>query len=186
MARCQKFFAFAVWPTPHRFWSGRARQTVNKPPAGAAIPIGFQKVGTDPVGVRRWWNAVGKVVLLLAKLSVSIPDDLKELLDARSESEGTPVSHLVTDALRAYFAQPAEEERQEVPSPTPPAAGSSEEIRQIQEYLWDLHQSYERTRSSVLVLYETALQGGNLAGIPPESSFKKPPWPKPRPRPSSP
>ena len=161
---------------------------MNNPPAGAAIPIGFQKVGTGPVAVRRWRDTVGKVVLLLAKLSVSIPDDLKELLDARSESEGTPVSHLVTDALRAYFAQGSEE--QEKPGPTPPPlAGSSEEVRQIQEYLWDLYLSYDRTRSAALALHHWADkegQGQAVLGIPPESVAKKPPWPKPRPRPSSP
>lgn len=159
-----------------------------QPPAGAVIPTGFQKVGTGTVGVRRWWDAVGKVVLLLAKLSVSIPDDLKELLDARSESENTPVSHLVADALRAYFAQPSEEQQKEEPSPPPPVAGSSEEIRQIQEYLWDLYLSYDRTRSAALALHHWADkegQGQAVLGIPPESTAKKPPWPKPRPRPSS-
>ena len=161
---------------------------MNNPPAGAAIPIGFQKVGTGPVAVRRWWDTVGRVVLLLAKLSVSIPDDLKELLDARSESENTPVSHLVTDALRAYFAQPSEKP-EEGHSPTPPVAGSSEEIRQIQEYLWDLYLSYDRTRSAALALHHWADkegQGQSVLGIPPESTARKPPWPKPRPRPSSP
>jgi hypothetical protein len=110
----------------------------------------------------------------LAKLSVSIPDDLKELLDARSESENTPVSHLVADALRAYFAQPSEEQQKE--------------IRQIQEYLWDLYLSYDRTRSAALALHHWADkegQGQAVLGIPPESTAKKPPWPKPRPRPSS-
>jgi len=52
-----------------------------------------------------------------------------------------------------------------------------------------IHQSYERTRSSVLVLYHRAEDQsgeGELLGIPPDSSFRKPPWPKPRPKPSSP
>lgn len=124
------------------------------------------------------------MVLLLAKLSVSIPDDLKELLDARSESENTPVSHLVTDALRAYFAQPAEGQPKEEPSPPPPVAGSLEEIRQIQEYLWDLYLSHDRTRSAAFALYHWAEKEGEgqaVLGIPPDSTAKKPPWPKPRP-----
>jgi len=123
----------------------------------------------------------------LAKLSISIPDELKQLLEDRAETDKVPVSHVVSEALRAYFALP-EEAPEEPASPTPlsPASGA-EEIRQIQEYLWELHHSYERTRSSVLVLYHRADQSGEneLLGIPPESSFKKPPWPKPRPRPSS-
>jgi len=133
-------------------------------------------------------TAVGRAVLLLAKLSISIPDDLKALLDARSESENVPVSHLVTDALRAYFGQPLEQ--QEEPGPTPSSlADSSEEVRQIQEYLWDLYLSYDRTRSAALALHHWADkegQGQAVLGIPPESAARKPPWPKPRPRPSSP
>ena len=126
------------------------------------------------------------MVLLLAKLSISIPDELKEQLEARAESEKMPVSHVVTEALKAFFALPEAETPEKPDSPTPPASGS-EEIRQLQEYLWKLHQSYERTRSAVLVLYHRAEQDGEneLLGIPPESSFQKPPWPKPRPRPSS-
>jgi len=121
----------------------------------------------------------------LAKLSISIPDDLKELLEARAESEKMPVSHVVSDALKAYFALPNAEIPEQPDSPRP--TSSSEELRQVQEYLWELHQSYERTRSSALVLYHWAERSGEqLLGIPPESSFKKPPWPKPRPRPSSP
>lgn len=122
----------------------------------------------------------------MAKLSISIPDELKQLLEDRAETDKVPVSHVVSEALKAYFALP-EEAPEEPVSPTPPGS-SLEEIRQLQEYLWELHQSYERTRSSVLVLYHRAEQSGEnpLLGIPPESSFKKPPWPKPRPRPSSP
>lgn len=123
------------------------------------------------------------MVLTLAKLSISIPDELKDQLEARAESEKVAVSHVVSEALRTYFALPEGETPKKPDSPTPPASGS-EEVRQLQEYLWELHQSYERTRSAVLVLYHRAEQDGEneLLGIPPESSFKKPPWPKPRPR----
>lgn len=125
------------------------------------------------------------MVYPLAKLSISIPDELKDQLEARAESEKVAVSHVVTEALRSFFALSQQGASEEPVSPTP-SPGSSEEIRQLQEYLWELHQSYERTRSSVLVLYHRAEQSGEneLLGIPPESSFKKPPWPKPRPRPS--
>lgn len=65
-----------------------------------------------------------------------------------------------------------------------PLAGSSEEVRQIQEYLWDLYLSYDRTRSAALALHHWADkegQGQAVLVIPPESAAKKPPWPKPRP-----
>jgi len=95
-----------------------------------------------------------------------------------------PVSRLVSEALEAYlgFSEPTTPGKQDTHVPT----SSSEEIRQMQEYLWDLYLSYERTRSSALALYYWGERSGEtLLGIPPESSFKKPPWPKPRPRPSS-
>ena len=52
----------------------------------------------------------------MAKLSISIPDELKVQLDERADAEHVPVSHVVTEALKAYFAQgPAPE--------LPPGAG---------------------------------------------------------------
>jgi len=104
----------------------------------------------------------------LAKLSISIPDELKAQLDERADAENVPVSHAVTEALRSYFGQP---------SPELPPGAESKEIRKIQEYLWDLYLSYDRTRSSAL--YHWGEREGELLGIPPESSTKKPPWPKP-------
>ena len=119
----------------------------------------------------------------MAKLSISIPDDLEQLLEERAAAEKLPVSQVVSKALRAYFALPSSEAPgTEIPTPCPDTDG----LRQVQEYLWDLHQSYDRTRSAVLVLHHLAEKNGELVAIPPESSFKKPPWPKPRPRPSTP
>lgn len=125
------------------------------------------------------------MVYPLAKLSISIPDELKDQLEARAESEKVAVSHVVTEALRSFFALPQQGAPEEPVSPTP-SPGSSEEIRQLQEYLWDFYLSYERTRASVLALHSWGERSGEmLLGIPPDSnSFKKPPWPKPRPRPS--
>lgn len=113
----------------------------------------------------------------MAKLSISIPDDLKVQLDERADSENVPVSHVVTDALKAYFAQEAAPE-------LPPGAGA-EQIRKMQEYLWDLYLNYERTRSSALAVHYWAEGQEALVGIAPETTMKKPPWPKPRPTPKS-
>ena len=125
--------------------------------------------------------------LTLAKLSISIPDDLDQLLDEKSKADKIPVSHIVTEALRAYFA--LQSDTAEEPASPTSSPDSSEGLRQIQEYLWDLYLSYDRTRSAALALHHWADkegQGQAVLGIPPESVAKKPPWPKPRPRPSSP
>ena len=111
----------------------------------------------------------------MAKLSISIPDELKAQLDERSDSEGVTVSHMVADALRAYFAQPT------IPE-SPPSLGG-DQVRQMQEYLWDLYLNYERTRSSAFAVHFWAEGQGALVGFAPESTMKKPPWPKPRPIP---
>ena len=111
----------------------------------------------------------------MAKLSISIPDELKVQLDERADAEHVPVSHVVTEALKAYFAQTTTPE-------LPPGAGG-EQIRQMQEYLWDLYLNYERTRSSALAVHHWAVGQEALVGIAPESTMKKPPWPKPRPTP---
>lgn len=106
----------------------------------------------------------------VAKLSISIPDELKAQLDERSDAEGVTVSHLVAEALKAYFDQ------------APPESGAGgPEIRQMQEYLWDFYLNYERTRSSALAVHYWAEGQEGLVGIAPESTMKKPPWPKPRP-----
>ena len=111
----------------------------------------------------------------MAKLSISIPDELKAELDERSDAEGVTVSHMVADALKAYFSQES--------TPEPPPGGGGQEIRKMQEYLWDLYLNYERTRSSALAVHHWAVGQEALVGIAPESTMKKPPWPKPRPTP---
>ena len=111
----------------------------------------------------------------MAKLSISIPDELKVQLDERADAENVPVSHVVTEALKAYFAQPTTPE-------LPPGAGG-EQFRQMQAYLWDLYLNYEGTRSSALAVHHWAEGQEALVGIAPQSTMKKPPWPKPRPTP---
>ena len=111
----------------------------------------------------------------MAKLSISIPDELKVQLDERADAENVPVSHVVTEALKAYFAQGS--------SPELPPGGGGQEIRKIQEYLWDLYLGCDRVLSSTLALHYWAEGQGGLVGIEPESTMKKPPWPKPRPTP---
>lgn len=109
----------------------------------------------------------------MAKLSISIPEELKELLDERAESDQVPVSHVVSEALRKYFELPSTE-------PQAPAAPPElvEQLQAIQDYLWQLHFSHECCRSAALNLYYWAGRSGETLGMPPDEEMPKPPWPR--------
>ncbi len=108
----------------------------------------------------------------MAKLSISIPDELKALLDEKAGDDQVPVSYVVSEALRSYFSIPSQ-------PPAPTAAPElAEELRAIKAYLWELHFSHECTRSAALNLYYWAQRSGQTMGMPPEQEMKKPSWPK--------
>ena len=109
----------------------------------------------------------------MAKLSISIPDQLKELLDQRAANDQVPVSYVVSEALRSYFALPSQPA---LPSAPPQL---TEQLMAMQAYLWELHFSHECTRSAALNLYYWAQRNGQTLGMPPEVEMPKPPWPKP-------
>ena len=111
----------------------------------------------------------------MAKLSISIPDELKELLDERADKDHVPISHVVSEALRQYFSLPTDDQADRESA----APELAEHLRQVQEYLWDLHFSHERTRSAAANLYYWAQRNGETLGMPPDQEFKKPPWPRP-------
>lgn len=110
----------------------------------------------------------------MAKLSISIPEELKELLDERAEADQVPVSQVVSQALRKYFELPAEPQ-----TPTVPVE-LAEQLRAVQAYLWELHFSHECTRSAALNLYYWAKRNDENMGMPPEEELRKPPWAKPQ------
>ena len=109
----------------------------------------------------------------MAKLSISIPEELKELLDERAEADQVPVSQVVAEALRRYFELPTGETQ--TPSAPPELV---KQVQAIQDYLWDLHFSHEVTRSASLNLYYWAGREGEYIGMPPETEMAPPPWPK--------
>mgnify|MGYP000961932339 FL=1 len=111
----------------------------------------------------------------MAKLSISIPEELRELLEERATADQVPVSHVVSEALRRYFELPSAEPQ--APAATPELA---KQVQDIQEYLWHLHFSHEMTRSAALNLYYWAGRQGENLGMPPEMIMPKPPWPKQR------
>jgi predicted transcriptional regulator len=110
----------------------------------------------------------------VAKLSISIPDELKVQLDERADAENVPVSHVVTEALRAFFGSP--------PDQAPGTQLSlADQLREVQAYLWDLHFSHESTRATALNLYYWAQRHGENMGMPPDEEMPKPSWPKSKP-----
>lgn len=115
----------------------------------------------------------------MAKLSISIPEELKDLLDERAEADQVPVSHVVSEALRSYFALPPAEPQAPAQAPAVPPE-LVEQVQAIQDYLWQLHFNHECTRSAALNLYYWAGRNGETLGMPPDEEMPKPPWPKKR------
>lgn len=115
----------------------------------------------------------------VAKLSISIPEELKDLLDERAEADQVPVSHVVSEALRSYFALPPAEPQAPAQAPAVPPE-LVEQVQAIQDYLWQLHFNHECTRSAALNLYYWAGRNGETLGMPPDEEMPKPPWPKKR------
>ena len=109
----------------------------------------------------------------MAKLSISIPEELRELLEERATTDQVPVSHVVSEALRKYFELPSAE-------PQAPAAPPElvKQVQEIQKYLWELHFNHEMTRSAALNLFFWADRSGVKLGMPPELVMDEPPWPK--------
>lgn len=105
----------------------------------------------------------------MAKLSISIPDELKELLDGKARADQVPVSSVVSEALRSYFSLPS-------PAPAVPPE-LTERVQALEAYLWKLHFSHECTRSAALNLYYWAGRNGETLGMPPEQEMAKPTWP---------
>ncbi len=119
------------------------------------------------------WEPVGRRVILLAKLSISIPDELKDLLDERAGADQVPVSYVVSEALRSYFSLPSQ------PQGAAASPELAEQLQAIQGYLWELHFSHECARSATLNLHYWAQRNGQTLGMPPDEEMPKPPWPKP-------
>lgn len=119
----------------------------------------------------------------MAKLSISIPDDLKAQLDERAGAEHVAVSQVVSNALRSYFEKPAApppappKPPEPIPPP-PPVAHDSAEVRQMQQYLWELYWNHERTRASVVGLFQWANSCGVMITYPPPEVMGMPPWPR--------
>ena len=106
----------------------------------------------------------------MAKLSISIPDELKELLDGKARADQVPVSYVVSEALRGYFSLSSQPQR---PSAPPEL---TERVQALEAYLWKLHFSHECTRSAALNLYYWAGRNGETMGMPPEQEMPKPTW----------
>lgn len=57
----------------------------------------------------------------MAKLSISIPDELQKKTEARAQEKGVTVSHVIAEALEEYFARDASGAPQQAPAPSPPS-----------------------------------------------------------------
>ena len=109
----------------------------------------------------------------MAKISVSISDELKARLDKRAEEDGMAVSHVVSMALKQYLDGPAV-----TPEESQPIGASSEEWDELRDYLWVLSSSYEQTRNACQNVWQWGCSCGAMLGYPPGPPIPRPPWPR--------
>ena len=103
----------------------------------------------------------------MARLTISLPEELKKQLEERATQRRLPVSQVACEALQASLASPAP------PSPIPGEHGDGGTDPEVRRYLSRLVLDLEHVRST---LDELALINGPLSH-PPPTSFLRPPWP---------
>lgn len=104
-----------------------------------------------------------------AKISVSLPDDLKARLDAYAEEHQQSVSQVVQDALQRFLDNPP------TPPPLPPESGHLEhDVQQLQRYVTALAANHEQVRASLQLISEMSATQGVF--IPCPAPVGAPPW----------
>lgn len=101
----------------------------------------------------------------MAKISVSLSDELKARLDAHAQEHSETVSDVVQKALESYLD-----------GPKPPTDDHQADARipQLQQYVTRLAQNHEQVRASMQLISQlTAPQGVYIPCPPP---LDPPPW----------
>ncbi len=107
----------------------------------------------------------------MGRITISIPDELEELLDAYAVDKGVPVSQVVAQALSRFLQAPGE------PGPVPsPPPRRDEDLVDLQEYVALLGVFTERLRQTLetVVLFCPGTPPGTGVRIP--RPLPPPPW----------
>ena len=114
----------------------------------------------------------------MARITVSLPDDLEAQLEQYAQQHSTNASQVVQTALRNLFASPAPTPHPPpAPAPTPPSPPMPE-LSVVQDYLTQLVYKMELMREGLWDMSQLICHG---APCPPEIPCPKeiplPPWP---------
>lgn len=104
----------------------------------------------------------------MAKISVSLSDDLKARLDAHAQEHNETVSDVVQKALESYLD-----------GSTPPPAEDDQagpQIRELQQYVAQLAKNHEQVRASMQLISQMSAPQGVYIPCPPP--LGPPPWEK--------
>lgn len=104
-----------------------------------------------------------------AKISISLPDDLKARLDAYAEEHQQSVSQVVQDALQRFLDGPATP-----PTPPPDSGHLTHDVQQLQLYVSALAANHEQVRASLQLISEMSATQGVFIPCPPQ--LAAPPW----------
>ena len=119
----------------------------------------------------------------MAKISVSLPDDLKAQLSAYAKAHGQGVSDVIQDALRSHLnaghpaPQPPPPQTQPQPQPLPvPDQQLTDRVKQLESYVALIAYQSEHMRQGVA---QTAAAFKHNWGqlIPCPQAIIEPPWP---------
>jgi len=109
----------------------------------------------------------------MAKMSISLPDELKARLQAYAQEHSLSDSETVQQALEAFL------DGSPVEPPTPPPGPSdwAAPIAQIQKYVAALAANHEQVRSAMQLISQMSAPQGVYIPCPPPVG--PPPWPGP-------
>ena len=114
----------------------------------------------------------------MARITVSLPDDLEAQLEQYAQQHSTNASQVVQTALRNLFASPAPTPHPPpAPAPTPPSPPMPE-LSVVQDYLTQLVYKMELMREGLWDMSQLICHGAPCpTEIPCPKEIPLPPWP---------
>ena len=115
----------------------------------------------------------------MARITISLPDALKDQLDATAEARNISVSELVQQALKNFFAAPPtvpEQPTTQPPVPQPINTEIADRLARLEKYVASLGYETEATRQGLWGI-SAYFQQALCLEIPCPPPIEPPPWP---------